>query len=160
MPGTAGALIMVGMKERYPVSVAGVDLVAERPSRRGARLLREGAELPRDVWGKYQVTGTDGELHRLELTYSHSHLSPAVRVDDTAELIVLEPLPKWAYVIRFLLSLMSFAGVLIHGYVVVAASLGTLFLLARPGRGPRQVILASVLGVAALVAQILLFILL
>jgi hypothetical protein len=150
---------MVGMDERYPVSVAGVDLIADRPARRGARMLHDDQELPRDVWGKYQFTGIDGQPHRLEMTYSYSHLSPALRVDDATDVIVLEPLPRWAHVIRILYGVVGSAGILIHGYLLMGASLGALFLLTRPGRGPRQLILAAAIGVVALVAQVLLFIL-
>ncbi len=159
MPGTAGALIMVGMEERYPVSVAGVDLVAERPTRRGAGILRDGEALPRDIWGKFQFTGTDGELHRLEITQSYSHLSPALRMDDARDVIVLDPLPGWARAVWIALSVAGSVAILIHGYLFVLASLGALYLLSRPGRGPRQMILAAVLGVVTLALQILLFIL-
>jgi hypothetical protein len=160
MPELAIGPIMGVMEERYPVSVAGVDLVADRPTRRDARMLRDGEELPRDVWGKYQLTGADGHPHRLELTQSYSHLSPAVRVDDARDAIVLAPLPPWARAIWIVLSVLSAVGLLIHGYLLVWISLPAIFLLTRPGRGSRQVILAGAIGVVALVAQILLFILL
>ena len=157
MPESGIGPIMDAMEERYPVSVAGVELVADRPSQRGARMLQGDQELPRDVWGKYQFTGADGQAHRLEMTFSYSHLSPAVRVDDATDVIVLQPLPRWAQVVRIFFGIASCAGILIHGYLLMVASMVAIFVMTRPGRGNRQLIAAAVLAVLALAGQVLLF---
>src|SRR5919199_1274204 len=65
------------------VTVAGIDLVLDKPYSRRPRLLRQGGELPRDRWGTYELVGADGRTHRVATGFDYRQLGPVLDVDGT-----------------------------------------------------------------------------
>ncbi|MCD5354639.1 hypothetical protein [Kineosporia mesophila] len=82
--------------ERYPVSLAGVDLEVEKPSSKHPKFLRDGAVMPQDVWGNWVLVDAQGKKHHPTIGYSQWHRSPTVRLDEREEPVVLWPLPRAA----------------------------------------------------------------
>ncbi|MBT0772059.1 hypothetical protein KIH74_24160 [Kineosporia sp. J2-2] len=146
MRARPGSNIMIAM-DRYPVTVAGVDLVLEQPGRGSARLLRDGHELPRDRWGNYRLTGADGAQHRPEIGYSMLHLSPTVRIDDRRDAQVLVPLPKYVSAGLVAAWVLGFLGGLLGALLVAGALSLSLRLLRHPPRPLSQIALVVLVWV-------------
>lgn len=64
------------------VHVHGRDLVVEGGRGRIVRLLLDGAELPRDRFGRYRLTDEDGTVHVVETSFELRHLRHVLQVGD------------------------------------------------------------------------------
>jgi hypothetical protein len=139
--------------EQCPVSVKGVDLIVEQPrSRRGARFLRGGEELPRDRWGNTLLIGADGLRHQVEVGYNLLHLSPTVRVDDQREAIILMPFSKGVRNIWMAMMVLGAVGTVGNGFLLGGA-FGAACILSRHRPGRASVMQAVALMLVALVLQ-------
>lgn len=84
------------MPRRVEVRVQGRDLVVERPWGSSPRLLADGAELPRDRFGRAVLVGDDGAERVVATAFDWRRLTPVLRIGD--ERVPVEPpLPRGAW---------------------------------------------------------------
>ncbi|MBW0253644.1 hypothetical protein [Cellulomonas sp. PS-H5] len=96
------------MPQPVRVHVLGRDLVVERPWASAPRVLADGAELPRDRFGRYRLAASDGE-RVVTTSFDWRGLLPVLEVGD--ERVPLDrPLPRGAWLLLAPLLLLSLAG--------------------------------------------------
>lgn len=133
---------------RYDVSVAGVDLMLDGPYSRRPRLLRGGAELPRDRWGNYQVVDATGQAQQARVDFDFRQLGPVVTVGQSRVLAASRlPLPVRVGLLG--LCLLGLSGGAVGAGLSFAAALGVAALLRHPQRRPLHVAAAVTLPVLA-----------
>ncbi|MCG7286638.1 hypothetical protein MHY85_11730 [Cellulomonas sp. ACRRI] len=96
------------MPPQVRVHVLDRDLVVERPWGSAPRVLADGAELPRDRFGRYRLAAPDGE-RVVTISFDWRGLLPVLAVGD--ERVPLDrPLPRGAWLLLGPLLLLSLAG--------------------------------------------------
>lgn len=135
------------------MTVAGIDLVVEEPGKpKKTRILRDGEELPRDVWDNVLLEDADGQRVRLEVGYSVLQLSPTLRVNDKRDAIVLAPLGRRTYWMWIAFVVLGVVGFLTQGWFLVG---GTYAAAAQLAQQRRQVVRALVVMVIGAWLQVL-----
>ena len=125
--------------QRYPVTIAGVDLEIEQHGWRKPRLLRQGVEVPRDRWENYVVTDAEGKEHRPEFSYNRLHLSPVIHDPAQRSSTVVAPLPRALVVLVIGTLVLGLLGGFL-GVVLVSIAQGlTIRLIRRADRGPLHI---------------------
>ncbi|GLY32674.1 hypothetical protein [Kineosporia sp. NBRC 101731] len=106
--------------ERYPVSLAGVDLEVEGIYSKHPKFLRDGEPLPKDRWGSWVLVDGQSKSHHPGFGYSPFHWSLTVTLDERDQ-VVLWPLSRVARIALAVAWLGAVVGGGIVGVLLVGA---------------------------------------